>query len=114
MKTVEMWIDVPDTGSRGMVSNLGHLKVMGKRKRTIKRSYVAYVNEMRPLVCDFKTSRLGWWVFFDGERHFFAREDLMLLFPKEVQDVDRSRDEEAVEIRERNFRDLNAGKGGEE
>ena len=108
MNTTEMWVFVPDTGARVMVSNLGHLKVIGKKRRMGSRMCELHVDETKNLVCDYKTGVLGWYVFFDRENHFFGREELLRLFPESLLDVDRSRDEEARALKEKTWRDLQA------
>lgn len=108
MKTIEVWIDVPETGARVQVSNLGHLRVVGKKRRMGSRVCELHVNEAKGLVCDYKSERLGWYVFFDRVNHFFAREELMRMFPESLADIDRSRDDDARALKEKTWRDLQA------
>jgi len=68
---------------------------------------------VRGLVCDYKSGRLGWWVYLDGEKRFFARDDLVAFFPERFLDVDTSRDEELRRIREETFDSSISGGGGE-
>ena len=104
----ECWTDVPGTDGRVLVSNRGNLRVMGRKRRFGNKVRMMFLNQRKGIVCDFKTKQFGWWVYYDGENHFFRREDLVSLFPARLRDVDRSRDEEAKALCEREFRDLEA------
>ena len=105
---VEVWIDVPETGTRVEVSNRGHLRVVGKKVGRGRHVVLSHVNEARDLVCDYKTERFGWYVFFDGRSHYLDREELLSLFPSSFLDVDRSHDEAARRKRNETFVDLDA------
>ena len=104
----ECWVDVPGTEARIQVSNRGRLRVLGKKQGRGRHVVRVHVNEERHAVCDYKTGRIGWYVFFDGVKHFFARDELAVLFPEAVRDVDRSHDEELRRMRDETFRDLEA------
>ena len=104
----ECWIDVPETDGRIQFSNLGRLRVRGKKRRRCSKTEVMFVNELKPVVCDYKTSRLGWWVNFDMGKRFFPRDELAGLFPASVLDIDKSPDAAAREFRDKTFRDLEA------
>ena len=104
----ECWIDVPGTEARIQVSNRGRLRVLGKKQGRGRHVVRVHVNEERHAVCDYKTGLIGWYVFFDGGKHFFARDDLVGLFPEAVRDVDLSGDGELRRIRDETFRDLEA------
>lgn len=106
----ECWIDVPETDGRIQFSNLGRLRVRGKKRRRCGKTEVMFVNELKPVVCDYKTSRLGWWVNFDMGKRFFPRDELAALFPAAVRDIDTSRDNSAMEFREKTFRNLEDGR----
>ena len=104
----ECWVDVPRTDARIQVSNRGRLRVLGKKQGRGRHVVRVHVNEERHAVCDYKTGTIGWYVFFDGEKHFFARDELARLFPESVRDVDSSHDDELRRMREETFRDLEA------
>lgn len=108
----ECWVDVPETDGRVQVSNRGNLRVMGRKMRIGNKIRMMFLNQMRGVVCDFKTKELGWWIFFDGENHFYRRDDLMELFDEALRDVDRSRDEEAVRLCKEQFRTIGDGSEG--
>lgn len=76
----EVWISVPDTYGRFEVSNLGHLRQLGRRSRSIDRLKMIFGCVFRQLLCDIETSRFGWYVRYDNERHFLDRDKLLALF----------------------------------
>lgn len=108
----ECWIDVPGTDGRFEASNRGRLRMIGKKVRHCRKTHVVLEIAVRGLVCDYKTGRLGWWVYFDGEKRFFARDELVALFPERFRDVDTSRDEELRRLREETFDSSFADGGG--
>ena len=99
----ECWVGVPGTEGRFAVSNLGRFRTMAKKERHNRRTLVVFVNEPKPLVCDYKTGLLGWWVYYDGAKHFFARDELMTLFPECCRSPDTSLDESARAKREETY-----------
>ena len=104
----ECWVDVPGTDGRFQVSNLGHLRMVGRKKRYLKWIVVEMSLKPKPLVCDYATGQLGWWLWFDMANHFMPREGLMRLFPEAILDVDRSADEEARTRKDATFdKDIN-------
>ena len=104
----ECWIDVPGTDMRFQVSNRGNLRVIAKRQIRGRRCVRVSVCELRRPVCDYKSGKIGWWLFFDGAKHFFTRDELVGNFPEEFRNVDRSKDEEMRKLRDETFRDLDA------
>ena len=104
----ETWIEVPHTDGRAVMSNRGHLKVLGKKRRIGNHTVVEFVNEPRRVVCDFQTREFGWWLHLDMRRNFFSRDELVGLFPESLRDIDRSGDSEAIRVREEQWRDLAA------
>ena len=108
----ECWVEVPGTDGRFMVSHRGRLKAFGKKRRVSRKTFIEVVNEPRRLVCDYKTGRLGWWVFFDNARLFLPRDELMALFPPEFRDIDHSLDAEAEARRDETYLDPDALRKG--
>ena len=96
----ECWADVPGTDVRFQVSNLGHLRMLARKTMRRGAMTVEQKVEVRPLVCDYKSGRLGWWIWYDGASHFLARDELMALFPETIRSPDLSRDEAARARRE--------------
>ena len=96
----ECWTDVPGTDVRFQVSNLGHLRMLARKTMRRGAMTVEQKVEVRPLVCDYKSGRLGWWIWYDGASHFLARDELMALFPETIRSPDLSRDEAARARRE--------------
>ena len=101
----ECWVDIPGTDGRFQVSNLGHLRMIAKKTRVMGRVTLVSSVEERHLVCDYKTGRLGWWVFLDGSKIFLPRDEMIALFPPGFRDIDRSLDEEATAKRDETYRD---------
>lgn len=99
----ECWIDVPGTKGILQVSNRGRLRRLAKKTRRGRSIVVMFTSEDVRLVCDYKTSRFGWWVYFDGENHFFARDEVVGLFPEGLLNVDRSKDAELKRLRDETF-----------
>ena len=99
----ECWVDIPGTDGRFQVSNLGHLRMIAKKTRIMGRIAVVLTIEPKPLVCDYKTGRLGWWIFYDGSKLFLPRDELMALFPPEYRQVDSSLDEAATAKRNETY-----------
>ena len=63
-----------------------------------------FTNQIKEVICDFKTSQMGWYVFLDGEKHFWARKALMELFGDIQTAVITENDQEAIERRNKLFR----------
>ena len=110
----ECWVDIPGTDGRYQVSNLGHLRMLAKKTRIMGRITLVSSVEEKHLVCDYKTGRLGWWVFLDGCKLFLPRDEMIALFPSAYQDVDRSLDEEATAKRNETYRGPDAFRKGAE
>lgn len=108
MKETECWVDVPGTGARVQVSNFAHLRVVGKKRLFGRKILSLHVNELKSLICDYKSGSLGWYVFFDRENHFFSRDELMSLFPASFIEIDHARDQEAIKLKEKTWQDLKA------
>ena len=101
----EYWMFVPGTEKRFAVSNLGHLMKVARKRRCARKIILEGCLEVMPLISDYKTNALGWYVWFDGANHFYARDELMKLFGEEVLAVDHSMDQSAIERREASFKD---------
>ena len=99
----ECWVDVPETKGILQVSNRGRLRRLARKTKRGRSIVVVFASGDVRLVCDYKTSRFGWWVYYDGEKHFFARDDLEALFPEGVRNVDRSADAELKRLRDETF-----------
>ena len=108
----ECWVDVPGTDGRFAVSNRGRLKAVGRKRRICRVTVIEVVNELKRLVCDYKTGRFGWWVFFDSGKLFLPRDELIALFPPEYRDIDHSLDAEAAARRDETYRDPDALRKG--
>jgi len=102
----ECWVFVPGTDGRFAVSNRGRFMRIAKKRRFGRQTLRLAVNEIVPLVSDYMSGELGWYGFYDGENHFFAREDLVRAFPESLLNVDRSGDEAAVAKRKETYRDF--------
>lgn len=105
---IECWVDVPQTGARVQVSNFAHLRVVGKKRCFVGKVLCLHVNELKNLICDYKSGELGWYVFFDRKNHFFPRDELMSLFPTSLVEIDHSVDQEAIKFKEKTWQDLKA------
>ena len=90
----------------------GRLKAFGKKRRVSRKTFIEVVNEPRRLVCDYKTGRFGWWVFFDNAKLFLPRDELMALFPPEFRDIDHSLDAAAAARRDETYLDPDALRNG--
>ena len=102
----ECWVAIPGTNGRFAVSNLGRCRKVARKHRFCRTTLTLFVNEAVPLVADYKTRELGWYCYFDGESHFYRRDDLMRLFPDGLAAVDPSGDAAAVKRREDTYRDF--------
>lgn len=101
--THEYWIFVPKTQRRYAVSNKGQLMKVARKRRYARKIILEGCLELVPIVSDYKSGALGWYAWFDGESHFFKRDELMELFPQQLLDIDRSMDEAAIAKREATF-----------
>jgi len=101
----ECWVDVPETDCRFQVSNRGHLRMLGRKQRRRSRTVVEMTVEPKQLVCDYKSGRLGWWIFIDNNKHFIARDAVMRLFPEGFIDLDVSLDAKAKALRDETYVD---------
>lgn len=102
----ECWMFVPGTDGRFAVSSRGRFMRIAKKRRLGRRTLRLAVNEIVPLVADYMSGELGWYGFYDGDNHFFGREELMRLIPVSLQDIDRSCDEAAVTRRNETYREF--------
>ena len=103
MEKKECWFFVPETDNRFAISNFGRLMKVAKKRLVLRRTQVIAVFEILPLVASYKTGVLGWYVYYDNEKHFLARDELVKLIPDEVLKVDHSMDQAAIEKREATF-----------
>ena len=99
----ECWVDVPETKGILQVSNRGRLRRLARKTKRGRSIVVVFASEDVRLVCDYKTGLLGWWVYYDGAKHFFARDELMTLFPECCRNPDTSLDESARAKREETY-----------
>ncbi len=90
----ECWVDVPGTGGRYQVSSFGRLRMLGRKKFLGRTMRILFEPKVKRLASDFKTGEIGWSVYLDGQERFFARDELVGLFPAAYLEVDRSRDAE--------------------
>ena len=79
-KVTEVWIDVPGTDGRFMFSNKGHLKQVGVCRRRGNHNVIVFTNKIIPIVSDYISGRLGWYLCYDNEKHFFDCQSLLTLF----------------------------------
>ena len=101
----EVWVEVPGTDGRYMSSNKGHLKQMGKRQRRGKHEVMVFTNKILPIVSDYISGKLGWYVYMDNQKHFLRRDVLMTLFKGIPVELDNSEILDAIKRRRENFRD---------
>ena len=99
----EVWIDVPETDGRFQISNKGHLRRVGKKKRRRKKTIVIFEIAPVKMVADYKTGAFGWYVYFDNDKHFFERNKLMELFVSIPVALDPQEEKKAIEAREQGF-----------
>ena len=102
----ELWLSIPDTDFRFEVSNFGHVRQMARNTRRGRSTIRIQAVKPRPLVADFASGELGWWIFFDNTNHFFPRRGLMSLFPDAVISIDHSADAECFATRDAALRDF--------
>ena len=101
----EVWVEVPGTDGRYMSSNKGHLKQMGKRQRRGKHEVMVFTNKILPIVSDYISGKLGWYVYMDNQKHFLRRDVLMTLFKGIPVELDNSEILDAIKRRRETFRD---------
>ena len=101
----EVWVEVPGTDGRYMSSNKGHLKQMGKRQRRGKHEVMVFTNKILPIVSDYISGKLGWYVYMDNQKHFLRRDVLMTLFKGILVELDNSEILDAIKRRRETFRD---------
>lgn len=110
-KLTEVWIEVPETNGRYMVSNKGHLRQIARKERHGQQMLTIFTSIPKRLVSDFKTEALGWHVFIDGEKRFWERAELINEFEGIPVVIDATEDNEAIELRKRTFRnDIGGGR----
>ena len=102
----EVWVEVPGTDGRYMSSNKGHLKQMGKRQRRGKHEVMVFTNKILPIVSDYISGKLGWYIYMDNQKHFLRRDVLMTLFKGIPVELDNSEILDAIKRRRETFRDL--------
>lgn len=101
----EVWVEVPGTSGRYEISNKGHLKQMGKRQRRGKHEVTVFTNKIFPIVSDYISGKLGWYVYMDNQKHFFRRDVLMALFKGVPIEIDNNEILDAIKRRHETFRD---------
>ena len=101
----EVWVEVPGTDGRYMSSNKGHLKQMGKRQRRGKHEVMVFTNKILPIVSDYISGKLGWYVYMDNQKYFLRRDVLMTLFKGIPVELDNSEILDAIKRRRETFRD---------
>ena len=101
----EVWVEVPGTDGRYMSSNKGHLKQIGKRQRRGKHEVMVFTNKILPIVSDYISGKLGWYVYMDNQKHFLRRDVLMTLFKGIPVELDNSEILDAIKRRRETFRD---------
>lgn len=101
----DCWVFVPGTEKRFAVSNLGHFMKVARKKRRGNKMVLEACLELMPVIADYKSGALGWYAWYDNDNHFFEREKLMFLFPKELVELDRSNDDDALRLREETLRE---------
>lgn len=69
-KVTEVWIDVPGTDGRFMFSNKGYLKQVGVCRRRGNHNVIVFTNKIIPIVSDYISGRLGWYLCYDNEKLF--------------------------------------------
>ena len=87
---------------------------VAKKKLVVRKSELMAVFEILPLVSSYKTGALGWYVYYDNQKHFLERDEVVKLIPDEVLNVDHSMDQVAIEKREATFKPEWKGLNGEE
>ncbi len=93
---IEVWIDVPETTGRYQISNQGRLKQVAVRQRRGSQEMLVCTNALKEAVADYKTGRIGWYVYFDGEKRFLDRDLLLELFQGVPVAIDKEADALAV------------------
>jgi hypothetical protein len=102
----EVWLEVPETDGRYMISNKGHLKQVGKRQRRGKHEVMVFSNKIFPIIVDYVSGKPGWYVYIDKRKHFFRRNGLMTLFKGIPIELDESEIPGSIKPRQETFRDL--------
>ena len=103
-ETPEVWIDVPETDGRYMFSNRGRMRQIARKERHGRKMLTVVTNQIKGVVCDFRTRRMGWYLFLDGEKRFWERDALMRLFGNIGTSVSARDDEEAISRCEKLYR----------
>jgi len=93
---IEVWIDVPETTGRYQISNHGRLKQVAVRQRRGSQEMLVCTNAVKEAVADYKTGRIGWYVYFDGEKRFLDRDRLLELFQGVPVSIDAEADALAI------------------
>lgn len=93
---IEVWIDVHETTGRYQISNHGRLKQVAVRQRRGSQEMLVCTNAVKEAVADYKTGRIGWYVYFDGEKRFLDRDLLLELFQGIPVAIDAEADAFAV------------------
>lgn len=93
---IEVWIDVPETTGRYQISNHGRLKQVAVRQRRGSQEMLVCTNAVKESVADYKTGRIGWYVYFDGEKRFLDRDRLLEFFQGVPVSIDAEADALAI------------------
>ena len=104
MKYQEVWIDVPATAGRYQISNKGRLRQIAKKVRLGKTTRTLHTDTLIPLLLDYRTGELGWHVYFDGEKHFWPRDEMLKFFYTVPTEINPADEEQAKELYNSTYR----------
>lgn len=113
-KITEVWVEVPGTDGRYMVSNKGHLKQVAKRQRRGRQTVTVFTNKIIPIVSDYVSGRLGWYVNYDNEKHFFDCQSLLALFEGIPAGINNDEIVAAIKKRQETFIDKEEYSNGQQ
>lgn len=113
-KITEVWIEVPGTAGRYEVSNKGHLKQVAKRQRRGRQTVTVFTNKIIPIVSDYVSGRLGWYVNYDNEKHFFDCQSLLTLFEGIPAGINNDEIVAAIKKRQETFIDKEKYSNGQQ
>ena len=104
MKYQEVWIDVPATAGRDQISNKGRLGQIAKKVRLGRSRRTLHTNTLVPLLVDYRTGELGWHVYFDGEKDFWPRDEMLKFFYTVPTETNPADEEQAKELYNSTYR----------
>ena len=104
MKYQKVWTNVLATAGRYQIGNKGILRQIAKKVRLGRTTRTLHTNTLVPLLVDYRTGELGWHVYFDGEKDFWPRDEMLKFFYTVPTEINPADEEQAKELYNSTYR----------